>query len=81
MFKSYSAGELFIAPSCQAVAHTQIIGFNPLKRDNVDDVLDLLAYMPKVLEMYGEFVQNQSILINQEHDAIEVLPAGFNSSF
>lgn len=75
MFKQLKAGEVFVSPECKAEVFMQISQWNPLKRDNVDDVLDLLTYASKVLEMYGEFVQSQSVWVQQDGDAIEVLGA------
>lgn len=81
MFKQLKAGEIFVAPECKGEVFLQISQWNPLKRDNVDDILDLLAYSPKVLEMYGEFVQSQSVWVQQDGDAIEVLGAESNCVF
>jgi hypothetical protein len=81
MLQSYSKGEIFVDPECKAEVHLQITQWNPLKKDNVDDVLDLLCYLPKVLEMFGEFVVCLNPLITQENDAIDVIPAGYNSCF
>ena len=79
MLKSYAAGEIFVAPEHRTEVHLQITQFNPIKRDNVDDVLDLLCYAPKVLELYGEYVVNMSIIQQQEFAAVEVIE--FNSPF
>lgn len=79
MLKSYAAGEIFVAPSQQTHVHLQITQFNPLKTDNVDDVLDLLCYAPKVLELYGEYIVNMSIIQEQETGAVAV--PEFNSLF
>lgn len=79
MFKSYAAGELFVAPAARTAVHTEITQFNPLKTDNTDNMLDLLCYAPKVLELYGEFVVNMSIIQEQEHGATPV--PDFNSCF
>ena len=54
MLKAYQAGEFFVDPRCQTEVHLEITQFNPLKTDNVDNILDLLCYAPRVLEMYGE---------------------------
>jgi hypothetical protein len=77
MFKSYLAGEIYVHPRCKAAVHSQITGFNPLKRDNTDGILDLLTYAPKVIEMYGEYITSLDVLVAQEYDAIPVL--GHNS--
>ncbi len=81
MLKSYAAGELFIDPECRPIAHLQITQFNPLKTDNTDDVLDLLAYMNKVIEQYGAYVLTAAIIQMQESSAIPVLEEGMNSPF
>ena len=79
ILKSYAAGELFVHPNARTEVHLQITQFNPLKTDNVDDVLDLLTYMPKVLELYGSYIINMAIIQSQEHAALEV--PMFNSPF
>lgn len=73
MLKAYSAGELFVSTDCKPEVHLQITQWNPLKKDNVDDVLDLLCYAPKVLELYGEYVIAYTTIVQQDGDAIEVL--------
>jgi hypothetical protein len=75
------AGEIFVAPECKGEVFMQISQWNPLKRDNVDDILDLLAYASKVLEMYGEFVASSCLWVQQDGDAIEVLGAESTCSF
>lgn len=81
MLKSYAAGELFVDTDCKAQVHLQITQFNPLKTDNTDDILDLLTYMPKVLELYGAFIMSNSIIEMQAMQNIPVLPTGANSPF
>lgn len=73
MLKAYSAGEVFVSTDCKPEVHLQITQWNPLKKDNVDDVLDLLCYAPKVLELYGEYVIAYTTIVQQDGDAIEVL--------
>jgi len=81
MFKQMMAGEIFVDPEIKGEVFLQIMQFNPLRRDNTDDILDLLAYSPKVLEMYGEFVVSMNVLINDDNSAIEVLPPAVNCAF
>lgn len=81
MFKQLKSGEIFVAPECRAQVFLQITQFNPLKRDNVDDILDLLAYMTKVLEMYSEFIAAMTVMVQQDGDTIQVLPAEANCCF
>ena len=79
MFKGYAAGEMFVLDEAKPAVHLQITGFNPLRRDNTDGLLDLLTYAPRVLEEYGEYVIASNILESQEFEAIEV--PEFNSAF
>lgn len=81
MLKSYSAGQIFVDKACQGEVHLQITQWNPLKKDNVDDILDLLCYAPQVIEKFGEFVVAWQTINVQDNLAIEVLPEGYNSSF
>lgn len=81
MFKQLMSGEIFIDDEVRAEVFLQIMQFNPLRRDNIDDVLDLLAYASKVLEMYGEFVVSLTIIQSQEMLAIPVSLPGANSPF
>lgn len=61
MFKAYKAGEIYVAPDCVTQVHHQIRGYNPLKANNVDDVLDLMTYAPKVIETYGALLSTLTI--------------------
>lgn len=79
MFKSLGSGEIFIEEDAKASAYTQIISFNPMRRDNTDGVLDLLTYAPKVIEMYGEYIVANNLIESQEFEALEVQE--FNSPF
>lgn len=72
MLKSYAAGEVFVSDECKPEVHLQITQFNPLKRDNTDDILDLLCYAPKVIEMYGEFVTSMTIIEQQDLGTVRV---------
>jgi hypothetical protein len=81
MFKMLQSGDIYVSEECKSEVFLQIMQFNPLRRDNTDDILDLLAYSPKVLEMYGEFVVSMNVIINDENSSIEVLPAGVNCAF
>lgn len=72
MLKSYAKGECFVSPECKTEVHLQITQFNPLRTDNVDDVLDLLCYAPKVIELYGDFVVSNTIIQMQEQEALPI---------
>lgn len=72
MFKQLLSGELIIHPDCQAQVTSQIVSFNPLKRDNTDGILDCLTYAPKMIELYGAFIVSCLTLNEQEMSAIEI---------
>jgi hypothetical protein len=81
MLKAYSAGEIFTDPSVKPIVHLQITQWNPLKKDNIDDVLDLMCYAPKIVEQFGEFVVAYNPIVMQNNSMIEVLPASATSCF
>ena len=81
MFKQLQSGEIFVSPECKSEVFLQIMQFNPMRRDNTDDILDLLAYSTRVIEMYGEFVVAMNILVNTDNAAIPLLEAGANTPF
>ena len=56
MFKTLLAGEMYIHPDCLSQVAYQIIHFNSLKTNNVDGVLDLLTYAPRVLTEFPHFI-------------------------
>lgn len=72
MFKSLLKGEILLADEARPATFAQITSFNPLKTNNVDGVLDLHTYAPKVLELYGEYIRSTLVLDMQETDSIPV---------
>lgn len=81
MFKALQKGEIFFADEVRPLFITEAASFNPLRRDNTDNILDLFTYAPRVIEQFGEFVVSNSVLIQQDNDAIEIIPEGYNSPF
>jgi hypothetical protein len=73
MFKQLPTGEIKLHPRVRAPVYVQITQFNPLKRDNIDNTLDLLTYGPKMLELYGVLIYNKTVIQEQESDALEVI--------
>lgn len=70
MFKAYMKGEIYVHPSCISAVHAQIAGFNPLKTNNVDGVLDLLTYAPRVVEEFAALIAINTIEGQQEFDML-----------
>lgn len=81
MFKAYAKGELAVHPDTKAAVHSQIIAFNPLRRDNTDGVLDLLTYAPRVLTEFSHFITINSILGNEDFDTAKVWDVEDTCSF
>lgn len=73
MFKELTSGDIIIHPECKVQVHYQISQFKPLKRDNVDGILDLLTYSPRVMAEFGHFIAMNSSIGTQEQGAAKVL--------
>lgn len=72
MLKGLTQGEMIIHPSIKSLVTKQIADWNPLKRDNVDNILDILCYMPRVVELYGELIMTDTNLEVQEASGARV---------
>jgi hypothetical protein len=70
MFKSLTSGELLLHKNVRALVFSYITSFNPLRRDNVDGVLDLLTYAPKMITDYGIEIQSNNVIQLQEFTSI-----------
>lgn len=57
MFKQLIAAEVFLHPRTKTQVLYQISQWNYLRNDNVDNILDLLTYIPKVISNYPIEVQ------------------------
>lgn len=79
MFRMLPTGEIKIHPNVRPAVFLQVTQFNPLRRDNVDNTLDLLTYGPKAIETYGPLILNSTIIAEQESEARSVIT--HNSSF
>ena len=69
MFKQLIAAEVQLHPAVRTQVFYQISQFNPLKRDNVDGILDLLTYAPRVVAEHGSLIAFNTI-IQQQNQAI-----------
>jgi hypothetical protein len=54
MFKQLPAGEIEVHPECMPEVTIEILGFNPMKTDNTDNILDVLTYMSRCVAEFGE---------------------------
>lgn len=73
MFKQLPTGEIRLHPAVRPLVFNQITQFNPLRRDNIDNSLDLLTYAPKMLELYGVMIMNSTTIQVQEHNSSELI--------
>lgn len=62
MLKGLTSGEIIIHPSVKNLVIHQIANWNPLKRDNVDGILDTLSYAPKMIELYAPIIASDTSL-------------------
>tara|TARA_Y100001963_G_scaffold52211_1_gene73069 strand:+ start:12218 stop:13705 length:1488 start_codon:yes stop_codon:yes gene_type:complete len=83
MFKSYSEGEIGCVADQQPLLHNQIRGFNPLKTTNIDDVLDLFTYAPRVIQEFGDLIRVRTLLgeLEATQEEAHVYEEWENSSF
>lgn len=73
MFKQLPTGEIEIHPKVFPEVSVEILGFNPLKTDNTDNILDLLAYATKAVELYGDIMVVWNDISTQEFEGAKVI--------
>lgn len=56
MFKQWQAGELRVSRSCEAICINQAIAYKPAKSNNIDNILDILAYAPEVTKEHPQAI-------------------------
>lgn len=81
MFKELRAGETILHPDTTAQVFSQVTGFNPLKPNNVDGILDLLTYAPKMIELYGPEIVASTTLGEVETSGHRVWETEMNAAF
>lgn len=79
MMKGLMAGEILVHSSVKSQVVTQIINWNPMKRDNVDGILDLLTYTTKMMEDYSYLMATEADFEIQEANSARVIAN--NTSF
>lgn len=81
MLKTLTAGQIFVHQSVKSKVVHQIVHWNPMKRNNSDGILDVLSYMPRVLELYAPILQTEETIemIEAKQDGSRVLED--NSAF
>jgi hypothetical protein len=56
MLKALTANEIDVHPKVKSLVISQIVNWNPLRRNNTDGILDLLTFTTPVLEAYGPVI-------------------------
>jgi hypothetical protein len=75
--KATEKGEIILHPDVRPQVQRQAADWKPLKRDNIDDLLDLIAYAPKVLadhevevtSLFGEALDPHTVNGVIEHNS------------
>lgn len=71
MLKQLGTGEILVHPTCRVQVVKQAIDWNPMKRANVDGLLDVVAYSPKVLELYAPLCETSESLAVEEATGVQ----------
>lgn len=76
-------GKLLLHMDIRSRVIHQIVHWNPLRRDNVDDLLDVLAYCYQVIDNYGHMIaiNSPNSVEGQELNDCEVVSLEENSLF
>lgn len=56
MLKAWQKGDIFVHPSIMSLVVNQAVGYNAIKRDNIDGILDCMAYEIQVRELYEHLI-------------------------
>lgn len=71
--KSLMAGEIVLHGSIKPRVAFQIANWSPLKQSNVDELLDMISYLLKAVELYGVEMLCSDSMLFLEGDAISVV--------
>jgi hypothetical protein len=66
--KGLSKGEIRVHPTVRGAVLNQISAWNPLKRDNIDGILDTIAYAPAMIELYGHLMTIEGEITSMEFE-------------
>ena len=60
--------DIVLHPEVKALVSSEILGFNPLKTTNTDNILDCLTYAPRVLEQYQHLIAINTLMDSDIED-------------
>lgn len=72
---------IMLSNAVRSMVIDQIRSFNPMTQQNVDDLLDILAYVYKIIETYGEYIAALTPLYQDYSTGSHVLTEFENSTF
>lgn len=72
---------IMLSAAVRSMVIYQIHSFNPLRLDNTDDLLDILAYVYKVIELYGDYIAAMTPINMEDETISNVLAVEDNSNF
>ncbi len=81
MLTDLVTGRIFVSKHIRSRVIHQIVNWNPIKIDNVDDLLDILAYLYQVIELYGHFLAVSDIVEGADFLDAQVMALDDNSLF
>ena len=70
--KAMQTKEIYLHPEIRAMVQRQIADWNPMKRDNIDDILDCISSCPKVLSDYSWDIMSKVNFLVLEADGATV---------
>lgn len=73
--------DLVLHPEVKALVANEIQGFNPLRTNNVDNILDCLTYGTRVLEQFGPMIAINIVDTADVDEAVEASQEHANSPF
>lgn len=84
-YKKLVSGDIGIVPELRGKVADQFSSWNPLKKDNKDDILDIVGYMEKPLAEYEDLIAfdilDQTSYNMQNSLETDVVPAYLNCAF
>ena len=72
---------IMLGNAVRSMVLDQIRSFNPLTQNNIDDLLDILAYVYKTIETFGEFIAALAPINMVDESISQVMNSWDNSSF
>jgi hypothetical protein len=81
MLKELLTGVVQLGAKVRSLVINEIVNWNPLRNDNVDNKLDVVAYAMKMIEGYGHLMEFDGSLQEQEIAGAVVMEVSDNCSF